>query len=371
MTPPAPSNGDASTVIDIPAAVAITVASNGSDAPVVAWSDAEAVRIARVDLPEFELLPELVASGSLIPVAHVIERPAVSVGADNVVHVAFTSFEGAGGTVHYVDVVDGQATSPLRISGDPRPETNLPHMTLGDTEPALAWLEDSTLSVALSRDGVPTEIENVDDLTCDCCNPVPVRVGDQLTVLYRNLEDTPDGVVRDVFSTTTFDGGATFATPVRVSDDHWYLDGCPFSGPAVVEAGEALIVSWMDARQSRHPDQDATTMWVDRSTDGGATFGVDVALTDGGIHRWPSLTLDGAGRVHLVWETQGADGGISYSSSDDAGTEFAAPYLLIPSTDGSGSPSAPTAITHGGHLLVSWIDAAGGHVARFALSELQ
>lgn len=253
-------------------------------------------------------------------------------------------------------------TDPLLISGEPQPETNLVHMTLGDQTPALAWLEDSTLSVAPHAGGTPQEIERVDDLTCDCCNPVPVRTGEGLTVAYRDQERTADGIIRDVFAVSSPDGGDTFHDPVPVADEHWYLDGCPFSGPAVSRVGDDVVVAWMDGRQSLHPDQDATTIWVDRSTDRGATFGTDVAITDGGIHRWPTVALDDAGTLHLIWETQAIDGGISYSSSDDGGVTFTAPVVLIGNTPESGSRRAPTAIAHGHHLIVSWLDRTGGHV---------
>ena len=357
-------------VVDVPAAIAISVASNGIDDPVIAWSDPEAVRIARLNLSDFELGPPIVASGSVTPIAHVIERPAISVGADNVVHLAFTSFDGANGSVFYVDGVEDEPNSPIRISGDPRHETNLPHMTLNDQEPALAWLEDSSLSVAIEREGTHREFENVDELTCDCCNPVPVRSGNQLTVLYRNLEHSSDGVIRDIFAITALNADETFQDPVLISDDHWFLDGCPFSGPTAVLADETLIVSWMDARQSLHPDQRTTTIWVDRSSDGGARFGTDVAITDGGLHRWPSLTIDGTGIVHLVWETQTSEGGISYSSAPAPNATFSPPSLLIPNSEDSGSRRAPTVIAHGDYLLITWIDSTGGHVARFDLPAL-
>ena len=357
-------------VIDIEDAIAINVTGNGSSDPVVSWSADDAVRVARLDLESFALGSPVVASGDLTPIGHPIERPAISVGDDDVVHVAFTSFVGSDGSVFYVDVVGDQPTDPTSISGEPRPETNLVHMTLADEAPTLAWLEDSTLSVAPPVDGTPHEIEAVDDLTCDCCNPVPVRLGDQLTVAYRNQEHTADGIIRDVYAITSHDGGTSFDEPVPVADDHWFLDGCPFSGPAVIRVGDDLLVTWMDARQSLHPDQDATTIWIDRSTDGGATWGTDRAITDDGIHRWSSLAVDERGTVHLLWETQATDGGISYSASTDDGVTFGPPAALIPNTPDSGLRRAPSMFVHGEHLLVTWVDRSGGHVTAFDLDSL-
>jgi hypothetical protein len=321
-----------------------------------------AVRVARLDLDSFELGTPVVVSDDLTPIGHPIERPALSIGDDDSVHVAFTTPVDVNGSVYYVDLIGDLPGDPVLISGASQPETNLVHMTVGDEAPALAWLENSTLSVATQVDGIPHEVEHVDDLTCDCCNPVPVRLGDRLTVAYRNQERTEDGIIRDVYAVTSTDGGATFDQPVPVADEHWFLDGCPFSGPAVLRVGDDVVVTWMDGRQSLHPDQDATTIWVDRSTDGGATFGTDLAITEGGIHRWSSLVLDDDGTVHLIWETQATDGGISYSSSDDGGVHFAPPVVLIANTAESGLRRAPSAVAHGDHLLVSWVDRTGGHV---------
>lgn len=364
---PGPDSDEGDRVIDIDDAIAINVAGNGSSDPVISWSADDAVRVARLDLDSLVLDTPVIVSGDLTPIGHPIERPSLSVGDDDVVHVAFTSFVGSSGSVFYVDLHGDQPTEPVLISGDPQPETNLVHMTLADEAPALAWLENSTLSVAPSVDGTPQEIELVDDVTCDCCNPVPVRLDDQLTVAYRNQEHTPDGTIRDVYAISSTDGGTSFDEPVVIADEHWFLDGCPFSGPAVVRVGDDLVVTWMDARQTLHPDQQDTTIWVDRSSDGGATWGTDLAITDGGIHRWSSIVLDDHGTVHLIWETQATDGGVSYSTSSDGGASFSPPTILIPNTPESGLRRAPSVIVHGDRLVVTWIDRTGGHVAGFGI----
>ncbi len=305
-----------------------------------------------------------------MPIAHSIERPAISVG-PTMWSTLFTSFVASNGTVHYVDIVGDEPTAPIQISGDPQPETKFVHMTAADDAPTLAWLEDSTLSVALQRNGRPPEIEQVDDLTCDCCNPVPIRLDGRLAVAYRDLERSDAGTIRDVVVTTT-DDGVSFADPVLVADDHWFLEGCPFSGPTIVQADDTLVVAWMDGRQSLHPDQNSTTIWVDRSADRGATFGTDLAITDDGeIHRWPVVAVDTTGTTHLIWETQTGDGaGISYSRSDDGGITFTPATSLVSNTSESGARRTPSVIVHRDQLIVSWLDREGGHVAIFPIADL-
>ena len=363
---------EALTVIHLPDAISVNVATNGTSEPVVAWTERESVQVARLDVDSFALGSPVDVSGDLVPIAHPIERPAISIGPDGVVHTAFTSFVESKGTVHYVDLVGDEPTTLIQISGDPQPETNLVHMTAADNAPTLAWLEDSTLSVAPQRNGRPFEIEQVDDLTCDCCNPVPIRLDDRLAIAYRNLERSGDGTIRDVVVTTTDDDGDSFAEPVLVADGHWYLEGCPFSGPSVAQVDDTLVVAWMDGRQSLHPDQDSTTIWVDRSADRGATFGEDLAITDDGeIHRWPVVAIDAGGTTHLIWETQTGDSaGISYSRSDDAGATFTAATSLVSNTAESGARRTPSVIVHGEQLIVSWLGREGGHVVVFPIANL-
>jgi len=135
--------------------------------------------------------------------------------------------------------------------------------------------------------------------------------GDDPVAFYRDQELTAEGTVRDVVARWSADGGSTYSSVVGIADDHWYLEGCPFSGPSALQIDGEIVVTWMDGRQSIHPEQDSTTIWIDNSSDGGRTFGPDRALSDGGIHRWPMLARDRNGVLHIVWESQGNDGGIS------------------------------------------------------------
>lgn len=350
---------DRLSVTPIPHAVAVNVASNGLDA-VVAWITVEDVRVAAFAVDGTGMGSPTMVSDSLTPFAHPIERPAVAIRPDGTVDVAFVSHQADGASVFYVS----NGSQPSQISGEPRHETNLVHLALSEeNSPILSWLEDSTLSVALDHGAGPVERELVDDLTCDCCNPVPVAVGETLLVAYRDYDMVDGEIVRNVAAVRSTDGGSTYQPPIQIADDDWFLSGCPFSGPSVAVSGDDLIVAWMDGRQSVHPDQDATTIWADRSADGGATFGDDVAVTNGGIHRWPVMAVDEEGVVHLVWETEGIDGGLSYASSTDGGRTFSEPVILVERefNDG-GAPGSPSIATQGDNLLVSWADSNQGYV---------
>ena len=354
-------------VFHVPEAVAINVVAHAADDPMIAWSTADAVFVAEWANEETDLRPTPV-HGSASPFAHPIERPAISIGGDGVVHFAFTALNGSGGSVWYGRLDGDEILGPMVVSGDPEPETNLVHSTLDASgSPVLAWLEDSTLSVAPSENGWPAEFENVDELTCDCCNPAPVALPDGLVVLYRDLERTDDMVLRNVVATVRDDAG--FSTAIAVADEDWDINACPFSGPAAVNADGDIVVTWMDARQSLHPNQDSTTIWVDRSSDGGRSFGRDVPVSGPGVHRWPVLAYDD-GAIHLVWQAEGPDGGILYRGSHDAGRTFGPTLVLGANGDPGGTKRSPSVALDGESLLVTWVDQAGGNASRFSLADL-
>ena len=69
------------------------------------------------------------------------------------------------------------------------------------------------------------------------------RAGDGTTyVAWRHVYPTN---LRDIAVAHSTDGGRTFCEPVRVSEDHWQIDGCPEDGPSIaVTADGVLHVAW-------------------------------------------------------------------------------------------------------------------------------
>ena len=350
------------TVLD--GAVAVNVSTNGTDSPVVAWITADHVMTANLDLVTGDLTEPSEVDGGVHPIAHPIERPALAVRSDGTVDIAFTSFEGTGASVYY----SFGGSGPEVVSGEPQMETNLVHVTLVDDSPVLAWLEDSTLSVGVGSNNAISETELVDDLTCDCCNPVPAMAGGSLVVSYRDFDHVDGEIVRDVVAIASTDGGASFGSPVPVADDHWFLTGCPFSGPSAVVVDDELVVAWMDGRQSVHPDQQSSSIWVDRSSDGGSTYGADLEVTGEGLNRWPVMTVDGNETIHLVWETAGPDGGLSYATSSDGGHSFHVEEPLVTRSAGDdGAPTSPSVAVHDDLLIVTWTNSGVGRVAAWRI----
>jgi hypothetical protein len=87
-----------------------------------------------------------------------------------------------------------------------------------------------------SIDGGATWSENVlvyespDGSICECCHPSVVYDGrGRLHVLWRNSL----GGDRDMYHTTSNDGGSTFAKAAKLGLGSWRLDACPMDGGAI------------------------------------------------------------------------------------------------------------------------------------------
>ncbi|MEQ8764333.1 MAG: sialidase family protein [Planctomycetota bacterium] len=131
---------------------------------------------------------------------------------------------------------------------------------------------------------------------------------------------------------TSFDQGATWTTPVRVSESQVSTAAAPAVGPN----GE-LYVAWLDYSTSK--------LQVDVSHDGGLTFGTDVdvasvALISGipnGSFRAnsnPSLGVDISGgpfdgNVYVCWgNNQGTHTDVLFSRSTDGGVTWSPPLVV-------------------------------------------
>jgi hypothetical protein len=74
---------------------------------------------------------------------------------------------------------------------------------------------------------------------CYCCKTAFATGADG--ALYAAWRHVYPGDIRDIAFTMSRDDGRTFAAPVRVSEDHWVLDGCPENGPAMAIGPQGRI----------------------------------------------------------------------------------------------------------------------------------
>jgi hypothetical protein len=122
--------------------------------------------------------------------------------------------------------------------------------------------------------------------SCPCCRP-SIAFGADKTV-HVTWRRVIDDNVRDIYVSTSRDGGATWAAAVRVAEDNWKLNGCPHSGAATLVAGNRLYLAWSTVRDSK------AQLYFAWSDNAGATFSPRVALGGSVLDpNHPSMTAAG------------------------------------------------------------------------------
>ena len=134
---------------------------------------------------------------------------------------------------------------------------------------------------------------------CYCCKTA-VAVGTPGTV-FAAWRHVYAGNIRDIAFTQSRDGGETFSEPVRVSEDHWQLDGCPDDGPAMV-VDKANIVHMVWPTVIGGPNPEGGIFYT--STRDGRTFAPRQRVATLGSPKasHPQIAIDGAGQIFVAWD---------------------------------------------------------------------
>jgi hypothetical protein len=89
------------------------------------------------------------------------------------------------------------------------------------------------------------------------------------------------------------DGGKTFSEPKQINDDHWVLNGCPHTGPAMAENDAGLHFAWFTGGGK------AGTFYTRTSNNGRSFTGYD-SISHVGRH--PQLASLPGGELVIVWD---------------------------------------------------------------------
>jgi hypothetical protein len=166
-----------------------------------------------------------------------------------------------------------------------------------------------------------------------------------------------------IFLLGTFVSNAQWEPDVRLTNDpatSWTL-----SKEAVAASGDTVHVVWRDFREVRHSE-----IYYKRSIDGGVNWGADNRLTfksqviiNGGVYQesfYPTVAVSGS-VVHVVWHDE-RDGNyeIYYKRSTDGGASWG-PDLRI-TNDPAYSEAASVAVS-GSTVYIVWEDNQDGNYA--------
>ena len=125
----------------------------------------------------------------------------------------------------------------------------------------------SQIRVARSTDGGVSFVETaiVDHTACPCCRTNLAVSSDG--VVYLTWRHEFENGARDPVVARSDDGGLTFTSPVRVSNDNWVIEACPHAGPGLsADADGSVTVSWYTAADS------GIGLFQAQSLDGGKSF---------------------------------------------------------------------------------------------------
>ena len=221
---------------------------------------------------------------------------------------------------HNATAASGAAPAPMVMpKGDPTERAGLSQLMFASLPGATA--RTTALSIARS--------------VCYCCKTALAVSGDAVYAAWRHVY--PSGE-RDIAFTMSTNGGRTFAAPLRVSDDHWKLDGCPDNGPAMaIDASRRAHVVWpttAEGKSAAAKDAMALSIYFAVSPDG-KSFSPRTRVPTRGPASHPHIVMlpngaslvawdeviDGTRRLGLARATVNAAGAVSFTpvSAPDAG----------------------------------------------------
>jgi transcription elongation GreA/GreB family factor len=176
----------------------------------------------------------------------------------------------------------------------------------------------------------------------DSTTPAIVVSGNNVYVAWTDLGN------EEIFYRRSTDGGASFGSTVNLSND---ADSS--EDPAIVVSGNNVYVAWDGGMPGN------IEIFYRRSTDGGASFGSTVNLSNNaGLSFEPSIAVSG-NNVYVVWlDNAPGNNEIFYRRSTDGGASFGSTVNL--SNDASNSVGQAIAVS-GNNVYIVWSDSAPGN----------
>ncbi len=137
---------------------------------------------------------------------------------------------------------------------------------------------------------------------CYCCKTsIATGANGTLVAAWRHVYT---GNIRDIALAKSSDGGRTFSSPVRVSEDNWVLDGCPENGPAVaIDQANAIHVVWPTLIRGSAGADETLALFYATSKDG-QRFTHRQQIPTEGVPRHPQVAVGPSGTITIAWDEQ-------------------------------------------------------------------
>lgn len=98
------------------------------------------------------------------------------------------------------------------------------------TDFGLTWLPEVEVSTSAPGGRV-----------CDCCTGQIYSDAGKIVAVFRNN----DGNLRDMWATTSSNGGLSFGSPTDLDTTDWVISACPMSGPQAHILGDSIYTAFM------------------------------------------------------------------------------------------------------------------------------
>ncbi len=279
------------------------------------------------------------------------QQPSVSVSG-SVVHLVWRDNPDGNDEIYYKRSTDAGVTWPMdsiRLTNSTG-SSMFPSMALSGSSVHVVWHDtrDGNNEIYYKRStdgGLSWQADT--RLTNNAATSQYPSVSVSGSTVHVAWQDNRDGNDEIYYKRST-DGGATWQPDVRLTNNTLFS-----RFPCVSASGLFVHVLWQDFRDGNW------RAYYKRSTDGGASWATDLALTDlMAYSQYPSVSAV-ASAVHLVWrELRDGNNEIYYKRSTDNGLTWEADVRLTNNTAISREPSCAVA---GQNVHVVWHDLRDGN----------
>lgn len=251
---------------------------------------------------------------------------------------------------------DGGATfsTPAMLSTNPSGSVS-PQIAIGlNGNVSVAWEDDtqaSDISFSHSADNGAT-FSMPESLSDHTGNSIGAQIAIDLNGNINAVWENDSRGHFDIFFSRSADNGATFSVPKDISNG----SGDAQNPQIALDAKGDINMVWQD---NTPPDFNAD-IYFSRSSDGGATFSSPLNISnDAGFSESASLTVDAGANLNVTWQdnTPGISQ-IFFSRSADSGGTFSSPVNV--SNDSGLSLAPDVAADNKGNINVTWQDGTPG-----------
>lgn len=213
------------------------------------------------------------------------------------------------------------------------------------------------LTASVASDGGVSSEYGLDVRSCECCQVNAAVASAGPVVVYR---DRSENEIRDIAIVRRV--GGQWTAPRTVHDDGWHIEGCPVNGPAIGAAGANVVVAWFTGAR------DTARVLAAFSGDGGATFATPMRIDGGSPAGRTDVRLLPDGDALVSWlervDSTAAEVRLRrVSASGEIGD-----HIVLASTSGARASGFPRIELAGDVLYAAWT--VPGDTARVRLAAL-